>query len=134
MQDLHARVVDVVEDVGERERRREQEDNVDGGDRADHPARGQARGVCEHEHVGEVGDDERAAEEVLQLGRVARETGDEPAERAGHPAGEEVRVAGGDEDARAVRGDDDDERTRARDRDERDAPGPRARARAGAIL
>ena len=47
--DLHAPVVDVVEDVRQRQRRREQEDRVNGHDRCDHPAGGQPRRVLERD-------------------------------------------------------------------------------------
>ncbi len=130
---LHAAVVDVVEDVGERERRREDEDHVDGEDRREDPAGAHARGALQHDRIGEVHRHDRAAEEVLQRGVVPGQPRPQPAERTGHPARVVVGGRGRREHARPVRRHHDDEQAQADDRRQRDADGelPGAGALAG---
>ncbi len=123
--DLHTPVVDVVEDVGERERRREQEGDVHRDDRHDRPARAEARHVAQRQRIADVHQHQRPGEQVLQRRRAARQRRQQPAQRAGHPVREVVRVRRRRQQARAVRRDQHDEHAAQHDRDEAKRPDPR---------
>ncbi len=126
--DLHTPVVDVVEDVRQRQRRGEEEDRVHGDDRADRPAGSQPGDVAQPQQVGAVHDDYRPREQPPQGRPVARQPRPQPTQRTGHPAREVAAVRGRREQARPVRRRDEHERAADDDRDQRQRAQPRVPA------
>ena len=88
MDNLHAPVVDVVEDVGERQRRREEHDRVCSHDRRDHPARAQQGHIAQADQVADVHEHDRGREQPPQTRCAARQRRPQATERARHPARE----------------------------------------------
>ena len=122
--DLHAPVVDVVEDVGQRHGRREQKEAVHEHDRGDHRAGRQRGCVPKRQQVGHVHSHDRPAEQPPEHGGVARESRPGAAERTGHPARKEARVRGRRQDARPVRRHHHDEQAARDDRQQADSAQP----------
>jgi hypothetical protein len=111
---LHAPVVEVVEDVGQRQRRGEEEDHVNDDDRPQDPARTQARSDQGHDEVGDQHRRDRRREEHALRVVADREPVRQRTGRAGDPV---WIVAGlGDrrrhEDPRACRGERDEQQAR----------------------
>ena len=133
---LHAAVIDVVEDVRQRERHRQQEERVNRRDRSEDPPRSQLPRVVQREQVARVHGHQRAREEVLQRRRVARQAWPEASQRPCHPMGKVARVRGRREHARPVGRCEDDERATRDEQHQRHGSQPRlalgARDRAGA--
>ena len=99
---LHAPVVDVVEDVGERQRRREEHDRVCCHDRRDHPARAQQRHVAQADQVAREHQHDRGCEQPPQARGAARQRRPQAAERSRHPVREVMARGRGRKEAGTV--------------------------------
>ena len=127
---LHAPVVDVVEEVRQRQRRRQQEDRVHGHDRRRSPSARAASPRAQH--------DQRSATYMTTIApvnsqsqrrAVVGEARPQPAQRAGHPAREEADVGGRRQQARPVGRHHHHEQAQRHDRGQRQRADLRARPR-----
>ena len=128
----HAPVVQVVEDVGERQRRPEQQDDVRRHHGAPDDGRGHPRRAQHGDQPRDAEDRERAREVGLEHRRAVGQRRQPVRQRAHHPA-REPALGGAGEDRGALGGDEEDGDRQAHDRAHRRGPecgkGERARER-----
>ena len=117
----HAPVVQVVEDVGQRQRRPHQQGDVRRHHRAPDDGQGHPRRAQHGHQPGDAEDRQRAREVGLQHRRAVGQRRQPVRQRAHHPPGEPALGRAG-EDRGPLRGDEDDGHRQAHDRAHRRGP------------